>query len=288
MTDVRELKHVDDVYDLDNHYSSLDILTSKHPEWSIEAAEQLFHDAEDNKRLPRFFGAKEFEDLANRMDINLTQDPIHEDLNSPIVQKAYDAVSQQIVDTFEDDYVKEAFSSGNNLALNTIIREIEERPRAYGLGDFSPKIRQQVIQKLRNEASANNIANEAQNFEPEPAEQNQFNRLTELQASVIDDNMQNYFAGRDHLLPADMVEPYATDTRILMGNLTNPDAQLPPLSHRRLIDTLLDQDENTEDIRNAINQLQAQGAQGTGLTEAQAENALNILISWTERYPLNE
>jgi uncharacterized protein YeaC (DUF1315 family) len=50
----------------------------------------------------------------------------------------------------------------------------------------------------------------------------------------------------------------------------------------------LNQDERTQDIRDLLNHLQTRGAEGTGLTEPQAENMLNMLISWTERYPLNE
>jgi hypothetical protein len=52
---------------------------------------------------------------------------------------------------------------------------------------------------------------------------------------------------------------------------------------------LLDQDNRTTDIRNLIDHLQTHGNVGMeDLTEPQAENMLNILISWTERYPLNE
>ena len=82
-----------------------------------------------------------------------------------------------------------------------------------------------------------------------------------------------------------MIEPYATDMRILMGS-EREEAQLPNNVHSRIVDVLLDQDNHTADIRDLLNRLQRTA--NPLLTEAQAENMLNMLISWTERYPLNE
>jgi hypothetical protein len=100
--------------------------------------------------------------------------------------------------------------------------------------------------------------------------------------------MSDYFEGRAHNVPENMIEPYATETRILMGN-QRPEARLPIGVHRVIVEALLNQDNRTDVIRRAINGLQlANTVNGIDLTLPQAENALNMLIDWTERYPLNE
>ena len=100
--------------------------------------------------------------------------------------------------------------------------------------------------------------------------------------------MRDYFDGYAHNAPENMIEPYATETRILMGS-QRPEARLPIGVHRVIVEALLDQDNRTNIIRQAINGLQlGNTVNGIALTPPQAENALNILIDWTERYPLNE
>ena len=287
-----------EIFDLQNAHSANNILSDKHQNWSSVAIEELLIDARDNNLLSRFFDDKEFEALAQQKGIDLTEDPAYKGLSEEdsqvqaIRQRAYEGVSDEIRRTFEDQYVQDAFIGGNNDARTAILTEVADRPYAYGMTNYSPSVRNHIIERLRNEGlynlagDLNNIADAIQNMEPEAPQQ--FNRLTDLQTSVLDDNMQNYFAENgNHLIPEDMVEPYATDTRILMGN-QDPEARLLPESHRRLVDRLLSQDDHTQDIREAINHLQTRGAEGTGLSEAQAENALNMLISWTERYPLAE
>jgi hypothetical protein len=280
-----------EIFDLQNAHSANNLLSDKHQNWSSVAIEELLIDARDNNLLSRFFDDKEFEALAQQKGIDLTEDPAYNDVavtpdgqlteaEQTRRQEAYERASQELRDTFTDTYLQDAFNRRDNSAIRGIVRELEEHPALYGLGDDSPGTRQAVINRLRNQGL---------HTPNEQLEQPQFNRLTDLQASVLDDNIENYFADNgNHLFPEDMVEPYATDTRILMGDLTNPEARLPTEAHRRLVDRLLSQDDHTQDIRDAINHLQTRGAEGTGLSEAQAENALNILISWTERYPLNE
>jgi len=163
-----------EIFDLQNSHSANNLLESKHDDWNSVAIENLLIDARDNKLLPRFFDDKDFEKLAGDRQVDLTEDPIHKSGGlTPVAQRAYEGVSQQIVDTFEDDYVREAFSNGDNPALNAIIREIQERPNGYGLGNYSPAVRSQVIQALRNEAqrngNLNQMADEMQNMEPENA-----------------------------------------------------------------------------------------------------------------------
>ena len=292
-----------EIFDLQNAHSANNVLSDKHPNWSSVAIENLLLDARDNNLLPRFFDDKEFERLAGDRQVDLTEDPAYRDatvVDGQLTeeektkrQNYYEIVSRELRNTFTDTYLQDAFNRRDNPALRQIIQELMERPTGYFLGTPSLGTRQAVINRLRNQGLHNpnedELVNAIQDMEPENANEFQPERLTEMQNIVLAENMENYFAQNgNELYPADMVEPYATDTRILMGNQINPEARLPNQSHRRLVDTLLNQDENTEDIRTVINQLQTQGAQGTGLTEAQAENALNILISWTERYPLAE
>ena len=283
-----------EIFDLKNVHSANNVLSDKHQNWSSVAIENLLIDARDNNLLPRFFDDKDFEKLAGDRQVDLTEDPIHTNRHSsPTLEKAYQEVSQQIVDTFTDTYVRDAFANNDNPALNGIIREIEERPQGYGLGNYSPAIRQQVIERLREEAGRSNelnqIADGIQGMEPEQARGWPPERLTELQADVLEQNIQNYFAGNEYVVPEDMVEPYATNTRILMGS-QNPEARLPEQYHRDIVDALLNQDEHTDTIRYIIDTLQGPGYFPAipELTARQLENILNIVISWTERYPLAE
>jgi hypothetical protein len=131
-----------------------------------------------------------------------------------------------------------------------------------------------------NERQEDALVNVIRDMEPEQ----QFARLTELQADVLEQNMDDYFNNNLLVAPVDMVEPYATDMRILMGS-QNPDATLSRMVHENVVTLLLDQDNHTADIRDLMNRLERGNYFVTG---AQAENLLNILISWTERYPLNE
>lgn len=286
LTRVSELNNVPDVHDLTDHYVSIDNLTSKNKDWSIEAVEKLFHDAEDKKLLPRFFNAKQFADLAEQLSVDLTEDPIHASGGglSPVAQRAYGGVSQQIVDTFEDDYVREAFSNGNNPALTTILREIQERPIAYGLGNYSPAVRNQVIQALREEANRKGelgqMADAVQGMEPE---------LYRPNANALDYDrraLTAYLNGQE--LDFNQKTP---DVRILMGNQA-PNARLPRDIHESLVESFLNQDDerHASSIRYIINTLQGPGyfPSMPELTTPQLENILDMAITWTERYPLRE
>jgi hypothetical protein len=126
------------------------------------------------------------------------------------------------------------------------------------------------------------LENIAQQFEAEPEQQLPFDRPEFPDA--LGQNMRDYFDGNAHNLPENMIEPYATETRILMGS-QRPEAILPRTVHRHIVDLLLNQDQHTADIQELISQLQLNNH---FMTEAQGENMLNMLISWTERYPLNE
>jgi hypothetical protein len=134
--------------------------------------------------------------------------------------------------------------------------------------------------------NTNGLVEALRNMEPELEQQLPFDR-PEFPEPLAQ-NMSDYFEGRAHNVPENMIEPYATETRILMGN-QRPEARLPIGVHRVIVEALLNQDNRTDVIRRAINGLQlANTVNGIDLTLPQAENALNMLIDWTERYPLNE
>jgi hypothetical protein len=281
-----------EIFDLKNVHSANNLLESKHDDWSSVAIENLLIDARDNNLLPRFFDDKDFEKLAGDRQVDLTEDPINTGSGlSPVAQRAYEGVSQQIVDTFEDAYVREAFSNGDNPALNAIIREIQERPNGYGLGNYSPAVRSQVILALRNEAqrngNLNQMADEIQGMEPENANEFQPARLNETDRTALNEVMNTYL---EHGLRVDNLrEPLRTDARILEGNQAD-EARLPEQYHRDIIDALINQDDHVGSIRYIIDTLQGPGYFPAipELTTPQLENILNIVISWTERYPLAE
>ena len=155
----------------------------------------------------------------------------------------------------------------------------------YPLNDIEPEGEQQLrpVAAPRQEDA---LVNVIRDMEPEPAQQLPFDR-PEF-PGPLGQNMRDYFDGYAHNAPENMIEPYATETRILMGS-QRPEARLPIGVHRVIVEALLDQDNRTNIIRQAINGLQlGNTVNGIALTPPQAENALNILIDWTERYPLNE
>jgi hypothetical protein len=117
--------------------------------------------------------------------------------------------------------------------------------------------------------------------------ENGYPRPSIAQGHDVDQIMQRYYDNLDQgqlFAMPDVTEPIANMVRILMGN-QNPNSRLNRNILNPIVNVLLDQDNHTAEIQNLINRLQ----QGNHfLTEAQAENLLNILISWTERYPLAE
>jgi hypothetical protein len=139
---------------------------------------------------------------------------------------------------------------------------------------------------LAPEINPNALMRAVQQMEPEPEQQLPFDR-PEF-PGPLGQNMNDYFEGNAYNAPENMIEPYATETRILMGS-QRPEARLPIGVHRVIVDALLNQDNRSNIIRRAISGLQmANVVNGIQLTLPQAENALNILIDWTERFPLNE
>jgi hypothetical protein len=277
-----------EIFDLKNAHSANNLLESKHQNWSSVAIENLLLDARNNNLLPRFFDDKDFEKLAGDRQVDLTEDPAYKGLSEEdahvkaIRQRAYENVSDEIRRTFEDQYVQDAFNGNDDNARDAILTEVEDRPYAYGMTNYSPSVRNEVIRRLHQEGLARSLAD----WEPEAEQQLPPNRPEFPDA--LGQNMRDYLEGNAHNLPENMIEPYATETSILMGNQTNPEARLPRFAHQSVVELLLDQDNRTQEIRDLINHLQTRGAEGTGLSAPEAENVLNMIISWTERYPLAE
>jgi hypothetical protein len=298
LTDVRDLDNLPNVHDLTRSYDAVGRLMEKNQHWYSPTVEAFFETMENENALPRFFTTDEFALKATERGVDLSAEPKNDVVNDGVLtdqekekrQKYYETVSQELRNTFTDVYLQDAFNRRDNPALRQIVQELEERPTTYFLGSPSPGTRQAVINRLRNQGLFNpeeeNLANAIQQMEPEAEQQLPFNRPEFPDA--LAQNMRDYMEGNAHNLPEDMIEPYATDMRILMGS-QREEARLPRFATQALSEMLLDQDTHTQQIRELINQLQATGNEGmVDISEPQAENMLNMLISWTERYPLNE
>ena len=286
-----------EIFDLKNIHSANNLLESKHQNWSSVAIENLLKDARDSNLLLRFFDDKDFEALAQHKGVDLTEDPAYKDasfINGQITeeektkrQKAYETVSRELRNTFTDTYLQDAFNGQDNPALRQIVQELRERPTGYFLGTPSPGTHQAVINHLRNRGLHNpngeELANVVQAMEPEDPIQGQFERPNAETKRALEHAMDRFF--NNHRVNIEAV--YSNDWRILAGS-QNPDAQLPRAAHQAVTQLLLNQDTRTQEIRDLINHLQTRGAENTGLSELQAENVLNMIISWTERYPLAE
>jgi hypothetical protein len=116
-----------------------------------------------------------------------------------------------------------------------------------------------------------------------------FHRLTDLQKDVISANVYDYLNNPDLIDMENLAEPYKTDIKILAGD-QNERAKLPTDMHNDLIYILLNQDENVRSIRRMLDELENPGyfIHMPELNTPQLENILNMLTSWTERYPLAE
>lgn len=284
-----------EIFDLRDLDSSNRILESKHRNWSSVAIENLLKDASDNNLLPRFFDDKEFEKLAEDSQVDLTEDPAYKGGNAPF-GKAYTELVRQIHRQYEG--VRESMWSDPR-EMESLARAIRENDSAV-LGvelPYSLGLRNELADAILLEGIPNpntpargleQMADAIQGMEPENAGEFEPPNRPEF-PDALSQNMRDYFEGNAHNLPENMIEPYATETRILMGNQINPEARLPRYMHQAVTEMLLNQDARTEDIRALLNHLQTRGHQGLdNISPTQAENILEILINWTERYPLAE
>jgi len=283
LTDVRDLNHLPNVGDLTRTYDTIGKIMDTHSHWDVNTVEDFLDKVTDEKLLPRFFTADDFAIKATELGIDLSAEPKKK--GTKAIQEAYEKLSQQLRLTYEEPYLQE-YINGDIDVINSINNDIYYHANQYGLGGYSETVVMDVVDRLRREGlhvPGRELENVAQQFEAEPAQEWQPERLTQMERDVLDANITDLLDGHN-IDPANMVEPYATDMRILMGS-QQPEAKLPRMVHQSIINMLLDQDNHTADLRDLMNRLE----QGNHfVTEGQAENALNMLISWTERYPLDE
>ena len=284
LTDVRDLNHLPNVGDLTRTYDTIGKIMDTHSHWDVNTVEDFLDKVTDEKLLPRFFTADDFALKATELGVDLSNAPKKK--GTKATQEAYEKLSQQLRLTYEEPYLQE-YANGDPDVMQSINNDIYYHPEQYGVGDYLSTTIIEAVQRLRDEGlhtPGRELENIAQQFEAEPEQQLPFNRPEFPDA--LGQNMRDYFEGNAHNVPENMIEPYATETAILMGN-QRPEARLNPNVHQELIRVLLNQDRHTRDIRDLMNRLQ-RGNNLNILTEPQAENMLNMLISWTERYPLNE
>jgi hypothetical protein len=309
LTDVRDLKNLPSVHDLDRHYDAIGKLLDDRKHWYSPTVEEFFKKADDGRLLPRFFTTDQFAQLATDMGVDLSAEPVKAEGEKTKYPPNASLFMMDMIDYYEPGAIRKSYGghdriiSYNPQTGEVVASEVKRDengnwidhptyggPRSHNTVPSPEEFRRDMGRPMRltmrELGIEDQFANAVQAMEPEAPQQ--FNRPTEFQRGIVGQNMEDYlqghFANIENVI-ADMEEPYATDMRILVGNQTNPDARLSDDVHRRIVDVLLDQDNRTPVIRHAIDNLQRGNHH---MPEAQAENLLNILISWTERYPLNE
>lgn len=72
---VRDLEHLPQIHDLDDHYTSIGKMIDERPHWYSPTVEEFFKKAEDEKLLPRFFTNDQFARLATDHGVDLSAEP---------------------------------------------------------------------------------------------------------------------------------------------------------------------------------------------------------------------
>lgn len=75
LTDVRDLDHLPQIHDLEDHYTSIGKMVDQRPHWYSPTVEEFFKKAEDEKLLPRFFSNDQFAQLATDHGVDLSAEP---------------------------------------------------------------------------------------------------------------------------------------------------------------------------------------------------------------------
>jgi hypothetical protein len=289
LTDVRDLDNLKGANDLTRTYDSIGRIMDRHSHWDVNTVENFLDKVTDENLLSRFFTDDEFALKATELGVDLSEPPKRKGTHA--TQEAYEKLSQQLRLTYEEPYLQE-YANGDPDVMQSVNNDIYYHPEQYGMGNFTHGTVMEAVQRLRDEGlhtPSRELENLAQQFEAEPEQQLPFDR-PEFPEPLAQ-NMRDYFEGNAHNVPENMIEPYATETRILMGS-QRPEARLPRDMHESIVETLLNQDDarHTENIRYIINTLQGPGhfVSMPELTTPQLENILDMVISWTERFPLNE
>jgi hypothetical protein len=311
LTDVRDLGNLPSVHDLTRSYDAVGKLMEKKSHWDADAIDNFFDKVEADNLLPRFFTTDDFALKATEMGVDLSASPARAEGEQPKYPAGATNYQKDLIDYFEPGTIRKSYGGYDRIIsfdhrTNTVVASEVKRdengnwidhpqyggPRSHNTMPSAMEFQRDMGRPMRNMQALDNeneLVDAVQAMEPEAPAQ-QFDRPTETQVIILDDNIQNYFAENgNELYPADMGEPYATDTRILMGS-QRPEARLPNQYHRDIVDALLHQDDHTDTIRYIIDTLQGPGhfIMVPELTPPQLENILNMVISWTERYPLAE
>jgi hypothetical protein len=279
--------------------------------WYSPTVEKFFDEMENERALPRFFTNEEFALKATERGVDLSAEPKRAEGESSKYPKNATLFQMDMIDYFEPGAIRKRYGGHDRIIsydprTNTVVASEVKRdpntgewidhptyggPRSHSTMPTPEEFRHEMGRPMRlatrQPVVEDELANAIQEMEPENV--NEFDEQLPFDRPEFPDalgqNIRDYLQGNAHNLPEDMIEPYATDMRILMGN-EREEARLPNNVHSRIVDVLLDQDNHTADIRDLLNRLQRTA--NPLLTEAQAENMLNMLISWTERFPLNE
>ena len=75
LKDVRELSHLKEVHDLDNHYDAIGKMSDQRGHWYSPTIEEFFKKADDERLLPRFFTTDQFAQLATDYGVDLSAEP---------------------------------------------------------------------------------------------------------------------------------------------------------------------------------------------------------------------
>ena len=306
LTDVSDLEHVPNVHDLTRSFDAVGRLMDKNNHWYSPTVEKFFDEMENENALPRFFTTDDFALKATERGVDLSAEPPRKEGEQYKYPEGATNYQKDLIDYFEPGAIRKSYGGYDRIIsfdpnTNTVVAsevKLDENgrwidhptyggPRSHQTMPSAIEFQKDMGRPMRNMRALdeNELANAVQQMEPENA--NEFNRPTEFQRGIVGQNIEDYlqghFANIENVI-ADMEEPYATDMRILVGD-QRPIARLPRALHRAAVEILLDQDNHTDSIRESIQRFQQNNH---FLTEPQGENMLNMLISWTERYPLNE
>jgi hypothetical protein len=314
LSDVRDIKNLPNVHDLDHESNSISKLMDKNQHWYSPTVEKFFDTMENENALPRFFTTDEFALKATERGVDLSAEPKRAEGDQPKYPEGVTNFQKDMIDYFEPGAIRKSYGGHDRIISYdprtnvAIVSEVKRDPNTgewidhptYGgprshstmptREEFMHEMGRPMRSIVRQPAIEDELVNAIQQMEPENA--NEFDRPTEFQRGIVGQNIEDYlqghFANIENVI-ADMEEPYATDMRILVGD-QRPEARLPEQYHRDIVDALLNQDDHVNTIRYIIDTLQGPGYFPAipELTTPQLENILNIVISWTERYPLNE
>jgi hypothetical protein len=312
LTDVRDLSHLPGVLDLKRSYDAVGELANNNQHWDVETVEKFFDEVESQKALPRFFTTDDFALLATQKGVDLSAPPMREQSDKPRYPEGATNFQKDMIDYFEPGAIRKSYGGYDRIIsydpeTNTVIASEVKRnengewvdhptyggPRSHftmpSPEEFRVAMGRPRRSIVRQPAIENELANAVQEMEPEAPQQFQPERPTDLQRDVLLAHADDIAA--DNLNIDQMIEPYSTDMRILRGS-QRPEARLPRYIHDDLIGTLInqDRDNHTANIRYMLDTLQGPGyfVSMPELNTAQLENMLEMLVSWTERYPLNE